>query len=310
VGRKLKRRVKKRFIKPLNRELGWLLLSRVIAALKSNTDMETLALRAERISRLGFALAGSRRNLLIRNLRMVLPEENGAEVDRIAKEIVRNIGRGFVDLFYHAYHSELISGHIRVEENGVLEQALLSGRGCILATGHVGMFPWLGRPIVERGYPFGPIARNPHDGRLKDVFDDARTRIGYTSIPDRPPMTVMKESLKVLRKGGAVMITFDMHPAGRGGLEVEFFGRKTPMFSTVVRLAARTGVPIVPGHVLWEPDGRHHRATYYPPIEVPADAVDEESPVTRELLQGLADWLSGIIQSHPEQWWGIYRRWR
>ena len=123
-------------------------------------------------------------------------------------------------------------------------------------------------------------------------------------------MTVMKKSLEVLRKGGAVMITFDMHPAGRGGLEVDFLGRKTPMFSTVVRLAARTGVPIVPGHVLLEPDGLHHRVRYDPPIEVPREAFDEECPATRELLQRLADWLSGVIRSHPEQWWGLYRRWR
>jgi lauroyl/myristoyl acyltransferase len=204
----------------------------------------------------------------------------------------------------------MLPGHVRLEENGVLDDVLSGGRGCILAAGHVGTFPWLGIPIVARGFPFGLIVRDPHDERLKDILDKASNRVGYTNIPDRPPMTVMKKSLEVLRKGGALMITFDMHPAGRGGLQVDFLGRKTPMFSTVVRLAARTGVPIVPGHVLLEPDGLHHRVTYYPAIRVPGEAVDEDCPATRKLLQELADWLSGVIRSHPEQWWGIYRRWR
>ncbi len=53
------------------------------------------------------------------------------------------------------------------------------------------------------------------------------------------------------------MITFDMHPAGRGGLLVEFMGRKTPMFSYTVRLAAKTGAPLVPAHALLSPDGLH-----------------------------------------------------
>jgi KDO2-lipid IV(A) lauroyltransferase len=106
------------------------------------------------------------------------------------------------------------------------------------------------------------------------------------------------------------MITFDMYPGRRSSLEVDFLGRKTPMFSTVVKLAARYGVPIVPGHILLEPDGLHHRATYYPPIVVPSEAADDEHPITREFLQELADWLSEVIRSHPEQWWGIHRYWR
>ncbi len=298
------------FFKYLGKEMGWLLLERILTSLRSDTDIIRLQRRAEFMGRLGFALVRSRRQLLLSNLRIALPDSGQAELVTTANEIVRNICRGFVDVFYHAYHIQMLPGHIRLEQNGVLEEVLSRGTGCIVATGHVGTFPWLGMPFIERGVPFGPVVRDAHDERVKKVFDDVRERVGYTLIPDRPPMTVMKKSLKVLRKGGAVMITFDMHPAGRGGLEVEFLGRKTPMFSTAVRLAARTGVPIVPGHVLFEPDGRHDRVTYYPPIEVPREAEDEASPITRELLQQLACWLSGVVRSHTEQWWGIHRRWR
>jgi KDO2-lipid IV(A) lauroyltransferase len=69
-------------------------------------------------------------------------------------------------------------------------------------------------------------------------------------------------------------------------------------------------VPIIPAHALREPDGERYRATYYPPIEVPKEASDEDSPVTEEILQNLADWLSGVIREHPEQYWWIHRRWR
>ena len=118
-----------------------------------------------------------------------------------------------------------------------------------------------------------------------------------------------KQSLKMLRSGGVVNFTFDMRP-GDGSLEVEFLGRKTPMYSAMVRLAATTGVPIVPAHALRESDGERYRVTYFPPIEVPEEASDETSPATRLVLQEVTDWLSISIRNHPEQYWWIHRRWR
>lgn len=299
-----------KLIKNLGREIGWFILARTLATLKKETDLTLLYRRAEFMGRMGMSLARSRWKLLLANLRIAFPEWSDRAIEITARKAVGNISRGFVDVFYHSYHLDLLPDHVRLEENGVLENLLMQNRGFIAATGHVGAFPYLGVPVVRRGFPFAPIARDPHDERLKAVFDDSCNAAGYTIIPDRPPMTVLRRTTKVLRKCGVVMVTFDMHPAGRGGLPVKFLGRETPMFSTVVRLAAKAQVPLVPGHVLWEPDRRNFRVTFYPPIEVPPEAADEESSVTRELLQGLADWLSDVIRSNPEQWWGIHRRWR
>ena len=106
------------------------------------------------------------------------------------------------------------------------------------------------------------------------------------------------------------MVAFDMNPSWRSSTKVEFLGRKTPMFNYAVRLAAQMRVPIVPGHVLLEPDGLRHRVTYYPPIDVPEDAADPNSHTAVGILQGLADWLSEVIINNPEQYWWIHRRWR
>ena len=303
IGRKL--------LKSTGKDMGWLVLSRVLASLKKNNNIRVSHRRSKLIANAIFFFAKSRRKLLLSNLAIAFPGWSDAQINVTARKVVRNICRGFVDSFYYSYHPHMFSSNVILEKNGVLEDVLSRKSGFIVVTGHVGVFPFLGRPIVDRGVPFGPIVRDAHDMRVKYALDDARERIGYTLMPDRPAMTVLKRSVKVLRKGGGVMIAFDMHPgAGRGGIEVEFLGRKTPMFSYVVRLAARMRVPIVPGHVLPEPDDMRHRVTYYPPIDVPEDAADQNSPAAKEILQGLADWLSGIIRNHPEQYWWIHRRWR
>jgi KDO2-lipid IV(A) lauroyltransferase len=257
---------------------------------------------------LGLRLFKSRREVMESNLRSVFPEWNEEQRDKVAGEVVANISRGFIDLFYYVNHLDALPSQVILEDNGVLEGLLNSERGCIVATGHIGLFPVLGVPMVARGLQFAPVARDPHDARLKKVFDDSRTLLGYTNIPDRPATTVLKKSLKLLRDGGVVNITFDMRPAD-GAIDVDFLGRKTPMYSAVVRLAAATGLPIVPAHALWEAAGERYRVTFYPPIEVPKYASDEKSSVTQQILQDISDWLSGVIREHPEQYWWIHRRW-
>ncbi len=297
-------------LKPLEKRITKTVLDAVLSRLKGDMDFTRTCRRAAVISRLGLTLMRPRRRLLLSNLAIALPESSQSTRKRIADRIVAHIGSGFVDLFYHAYHPELIPDHVREEENGVMDEVLAKGRGCIVATGHMGMFPWIGIPIVARGFQFAPVARDPHEETLKNAFKDARTRIGYQSISDRQPLTVLRETRKILKEGGAVMITFDMHPAGRGGLLVDFMGRKTPMFSYVVRLAAKTGAPLVPAHAILEPGEFNHRIIFHPPMTVPPEAAEEDHPQTAVLLQELAHWLANIIRRHPDQWWGIYRRWR
>lgn len=297
------------FTKSIGRDTGWWILSGVLNSLKGDTPLADQRRRAERLGNVALRLFKSRRDVMTSNLEGAFPDWDRSRRERVAKESVTSIARGFVDLFYYVHHPDALPEQVVLEDKGVLDRLVDGGRGCVLATGHIGLFPVLGVPMVARGLAYAPVARDPHDPRLKKVFDDSRTMLGYTNIPDRPPTTVLKQSLKVLRAGGVVNITFDMRPAD-GAIEVDFLGRRTPMYSAMVRLAAATGVPIVPGHALREPDGQRYRVTYHPPIEVPKEASDEQSPATRRVLQDVADWLSGVIRDHPEQYWWIHRRWR
>jgi KDO2-lipid IV(A) lauroyltransferase len=302
--------VDRSFSKIAGREVGWWILSGIFSSLKGRTSLVTHRKRADRIGWLAYRLVRSRREVMASNLCSVFPDWDVDHIATVSKQVARIISHGFVDLFYYANHTDALPSQVILDDDGVLDDLLSRGTGFVVATGHLGLFPVLGVPIVARGLPFAPVARDPHDLRLKKVFDDSRTLLGYTNVPDQPPTTVLKRSLKVLRGGGAVMITFDMRPGEGGAIEVDFLGRKTPMHSAVVRLAATTGTPIVPAHVLRAADGLTHRVKFYPPIDVPKEASDENSPITREILQTLAHWLSGAIRENPEQYWWIHRRWR
>lgn len=309
IDTKWERRVATPLSKKVGKDAGWLVLSGLLSSLKGRTSLATHRRRADAIGKLALRAMKSRREVMASNLRSVFPEWDVDRYDRVTREAVSSICRGFVDLFYYVHHSEVLPSQVVLEDNGVLDELLSRGGGCIVATGHIGLFPVLGVPMVERGLAYAPVARDPRDTRLKKVFDDSRTMLGYTNIPDQPPTTVLKKSLRVLRDGGVVNFTFDMRP-GNGAIDVDFLGRTTPMYSAVVRLAATTGLPIVPACALREADGDRYRVTYYQPIDVPKEASDESSPVTREVLQDLSNWLSDVIRENPEQYWWIHRRWR
>lgn len=82
------------FFKYLGKEIGWLLLERMLTSLRSDTDIITLQRRAEFMGRLGFALVRSRRQLLLSNLRIALPDSGQAELVTTAKEISCPLRRG------------------------------------------------------------------------------------------------------------------------------------------------------------------------------------------------------------------------
>ena len=175
--------------KKIGRDAGWWILSGILSTLKGDTPLETHRRRADRIGRLAWSLFKSRRRVMDSNLQAVFPEWTAEQRKKTSQLAVRNLTRGFLELFYYAHHPEIVPSEIELADDTVLEDLRARGRGFLMATGHVGLFPVLGIPVVSRGLAFAPVARDPHDLRLKKVFDDSRTLLGYTNIPDHPPAT-------------------------------------------------------------------------------------------------------------------------
>lgn len=299
----------KHLIKSIGSGLGYWMLARAVGSLDTG-DLSLHYRRAELLGRIAYTFARSRRNVMLSNLRLAFPEWSGARVRRTARQVVRNLGRGFVDLFNWVHLKERYQERVRVVNGHFLDEAVASGRGFLLATGHVDIFMFVGMPLTWRGVPYGVIARKVSDERIDALYEWGKSSVGLVSIPDDPPMAILKGIRQVSKQGGGILYTFDMHPAHRGGVDVEFMGRRTPMFSGMVRIAARMRLPILPCFTVREPDGRGHRITYYPLMEIPREAAEENSPVAVDLVSTLADWLTGVVRAYPSQWWWIHRRWR
>lgn len=300
---------KPQLIKKLGQDIGWLALNYVFHSTK-NCPLDRLHRNSAWLATMAYRLVRSRRNLMLTNLRLILPHLSEAQIERIARQTVQNIFRGLVDLFYLCWHVDQLPNLVKLECTKGALQAIQSDQGIIAATGHLGLFPLIIFPHHWQGRPCAVMVKDPHDKRVAQFFTNLRAKLNIQSINHQPPIQAARRATQLLQCRGVVLFAFDLHPGDTESVEVEFLGRRTKMFSAPVRFAAREGALIVPSLVRLNQDGQGYIVRLEDPIEVPPQASHRDSSVTVELVQRLANWLAMLIVQYPEQWWSIHRRWR
>lgn len=287
----------------LSRETGWLLAGLINRWARSYSDKSLLYRRTRLITSFGSLIFKRQINSVAQNFTRAFPGWNKAMARKAAAEGVLNLARGFADLCHWAAWPRLLSQSLRIQGAEHLERALDEERGVILATAHVGVFPFTIVPLEQRSLPRGSVIKLLEDNRFHKLYESFRERLGIHSVPAVPATRHLKKALSLLRAGGGILYTFDLPPGKQAAERVEFMGRTTPMFSGFVRISARFSVPLLPCYAVREPDGNTHRVVFSPPLEVPSRA-DRKKKEAQRVLQRLASWLERVVRDHPEQWWG------
>ena len=76
-----------------------------------------------------------------------------------------------------------------------------------------------------------------------------------------------------------------------------------------LKLAARSGAPVLLAFARRDPDGRRHRLTIRPALQLESGASDDETVLQRNLQKATAE-IEKEIRASPEQWIWTHRRWR
>jgi len=262
----------------------------------------TLLLMEDLLGRIAWPLAGPYRGQMRENLRLSLGEIPEEERDRIAKEALRNMFRGFVELFYSVHCFDRLSPHLRWRGEEHLKEALAQGRGVIAVTAHLGNFTLMGVAMARRGYPFRMIIKDPKHPRMARTFQKMRRQQGTPWIPAVPPMRCQREILRALKRGEVVGFVADENRR-RGGIVMEFLGRKMAMPPGPAFYHIATGAPILPVFLLRGQRGLE--MVIKPPLEVSlsGDRDRDLYLITKTVTQE----IEGMIRRHPEQWHWVSR---
>ena len=187
-----------------------------------------------------------------------------------------------------------------------IERAIAAGRGCILALPHLGGWEWAGVWLIQLGFPLTVVVEALEPPELFEWFVSFRRRLGMevVAVGASAGSTV----LRALKANHVVCLLSDRNIGGSAGVEVDFFGERTPLPGGPATLALRTGASLLPTAVYFRPDGPNaHHALVRPPL-----TIDRQGTLRHDvarLTQSLAGELEGLIRRAPAQWHLLQPNW-
>jgi KDO2-lipid IV(A) lauroyltransferase len=221
----------------------------------------------EMLGALAWHFLPQRRRIVLRNLRIAFAgEKELPEIIQMAKETFRRSGANLVSVAHTARLSPQELGKvIHIENRGLLEEALATGRGVVLLLAHMGNWELLSRLVhlFPPGSKTGAFYR-PLNNPLLDARVLARRQAdGTRMFSKRDPF---HQVTGFLREGGIVGILADQR-VGMKGEVVPFFGRLTRSSPLPSLLARRAKAEVLALSLVTERPGKW-KAVFLP-VEKP-----------------------------------------
>ena len=246
------------------------------------------------------------RRLARRNLQFCYPQWSGSQIDQLCREIFRNAGVTFLEIWQIAFFSreELLSMFNRVKGREHVFNALKQNRGAVIIGAH--MANWELAFIFGGcyfGQPVTGVARHIRLGWLDRWFYRLRTRFGNRIIFKKDALPEMR---RVLRRGELLALTLDQS-RHKQAIEIDFFGHKATATPAAALLAMRCKSPVLPSFCLRDATGRLS-IEVAPPLEL------QRSGDLRADLQAntqkMIDVMEDQIRRHPQHWIWFQRPWK
>jgi KDO2-lipid IV(A) lauroyltransferase len=247
-----------------------------------------------------------RRRIGLHNLQIAFPEKSEAQRRAILACVYRNIGRSAAESAHLlTLDSDTVRRYVHIEDPARWHEAVNRPGGAVVVTAHFGSWELLayaqglfGRPVtvVHKGFP------NP---LVDQVINHIRARAGTRHLRKK---RAARPALRALRDGALLITPIDQNQKRHDGVFVNLFGVPACTTPGPVRLAMRTGVPIVPAFLIREGESDQHRLVVLPDIER-ADTGDRDADIVTT-MQRCSDVVEDVLRRYPEQWIWFHRRWR
>jgi KDO2-lipid IV(A) lauroyltransferase len=217
-----------------------------------------------------------------------------------------NLGRSMMEFVsMDRLHAGDIREMVRFESLGPLDDALSSGRGIVLFTGHFGNWELGAAAIGAYGYPVNLVV-----GRQSNPFVDAhinRLRAGKAAgIIDRGSGAGLRGAMRALARNEIVAFVADQDARHHGEF-VDFLGRPASTHKGPAQFAVRRNSPVVAGFIR-RTDGGKHCVELRAPMW-PDRSLDEDAAIV-DLMQRYTDALSDAVRAHPAEYFWAHRRWK
>jgi lauroyl/myristoyl acyltransferase len=236
-----------------------------------------------------------------RNLSRVLGHPPADQLERTVRAAYVSYARYWLDSFrLHRMSADDVLARSTGENLALVDDLIASGKGAILATGHLGSWDIGAFFTSQRQWGMAVVAEVVEPRRLFTRFVDLRRRAGIEVFPLVRGGDMVSRLEGVVRDGGLATLLAD-RDLGRKGPVVEFFGEPCRLPPGPALLARRTKRPVAVGAFLTRGDDGYHGVIH--------SVVDVAHLSVEDGTQVIARELEGLIGRAPEQWHVFVRNW-
>lgn len=245
------------------------------------------------------------RKIIEENISWILGDVSKSERERLTKNTFKNFARCMVDFLQIPFIGK--DGVIRIIDFRLqeLDRTLKKGRGAILVTIHLGNWDLAGVLLGALGYSVSAVTEDIPEAVYK-VWEKYREWTGMKGIP-------LNEAgigcYRALKKRELLVLLGDRDISDTG-VEVRFCNGIRNIPRGPATLALKTGAPLLLGYIVRISNGnKKYLACVEPEIEIERRTGNFEDDVSL-LTQKIANRLSELVRSHPDQWFVFQPDWR
>ncbi len=179
-----------------------------------------------------------------RNLELVYPALDAGARERLLRAILRATGRNIFESLRFWTRPETANLRLIGTVHGaeLLDAALASGRGLIIAAPHYGNWELLSQWLAARA-PLTLLYRPPDSAAGEAFLRRVRGRSNIRQLPAEG--SAMRGLFKALATGGMIGILPDQQPKSGDGVFAPFFGIDALSMTLLPRLEQRTGATVL-----------------------------------------------------------------
>jgi KDO2-lipid IV(A) lauroyltransferase len=242
----------------------------------------------------------SKRHIAETGLRTAFPQKSDAEIKALMKAQWDNLGRTFAE-FPLTHRLRPFDRLGRIEVKGLDHYE--DNQPAIIVTGHFANWEVMAAVLTHLEHPVRITYRKINNSLIDARVRKQREAYGTKYLVKKSGHAGGRELFEALRAGESVALLNDQK--FNTGVEVPFFGKPAMTAQGAVRLALKTGQPLLPMAVTRETS--KFTVTFYPPIDL-----QKTGERTTDVLSGVTQinaFVEDRIRENPAQWFWVHRRW-
>jgi len=252
----------------------------------------------------GFILVPNKRRSTIKtNLAICFPDLSNKQRSRLLRNNLLETGKGAIEtgVLWYWPRKRVIKLIKKVEGLELITTAMKSGKGCIVAAPHLGVWEIIGLYLSTQ-HPMTLLYRPPPMAGMDSLIRSARERAGANLVPTN--RAGVKSLYTALGKGEMVGILPDQDPGHGAGVFVPYFGIQANTMTLLSRLAAKTGATVVFSYVERLPLGRGYKVNFINGSE----EINQKDIVTS--CTAINAGVEKCVRVLPDQYLWCYKRFR